>query len=39
LLEHDDASVRGAEETVREFRVFGDSEDSYGYLFYVLQRE
>jgi hypothetical protein len=28
-----------AEETVREIRVFGDSEDSYGYVFYVLQRE
>jgi hypothetical protein len=39
LLEHDDASVRGAEETVREIRVSGDSEDSYGYVFYVLQRE
>jgi SAM-dependent methyltransferase len=39
LLDHPDASVRDfAAETVREIEVFQRSEDSYGYVFYVLQR-
>ncbi len=38
LLDHPDASVRDfAAETVREIEVFDRSEDSYGYVFYVLQ--
>jgi SAM-dependent methyltransferase len=39
LLNHPDSSVREfAAETVREIEVFEGSEDSYGYVFYVLQR-
>jgi trans-aconitate methyltransferase len=39
LLEHPDASVRAfAADTVREIEVFECSEDSYGYVFYVLRR-
>jgi trans-aconitate methyltransferase len=39
LLEHPAPSVRDfAAETVREIEVFQCSEDSYGYVFYVLQR-
>jgi SAM-dependent methyltransferase len=39
LLDHPDPSVRDfAAETVREIEVFQLSEDSYGYVFYVLQR-
>ena len=39
LLDHPDPSVRDfAAETVREIEVFQRSEDSYGYVFYVLQR-
>ncbi len=39
LLEHPDPSVRDfAAETAREIEVFQCSEDSYGYVFYVLQR-
>jgi SAM-dependent methyltransferase len=39
LLEHPDSSVRAfAADTVQEIEVFGSSEDSYGYVFYVLQR-
>jgi SAM-dependent methyltransferase len=39
LLDHPDPSVRAfAAETVREIEVFQCSEDSYGYVFYVLQR-
>ena len=39
LLDHPDESVRGfAAETVEEIRIFGCSEDSYGYVFYVLQK-
>jgi hypothetical protein len=39
LLVHPDASVRDyAAETTREIEVFERSEDSYGYVFYVLQR-
>jgi len=38
LLDHPDAAVRDfAAETVREINVFGRSEGSYGYVFYVLQ--
>ena len=38
LLNHPDKSVREfAVETVREIEVFQYSEDSYGYVFYVLQ--
>jgi hypothetical protein len=39
LLDHPDPSVRVfAAETVREIEVFQCSEDSYGYVFYILQR-
>ncbi len=39
LLDHPDPSVRSfAAETVREIEIFGRSDDSYGYVFYVLQR-
>jgi len=39
LLDHLDPSVGAfAAETVREIEVFHCSEDSYGYVFYVLQR-
>ena len=39
LLKHSDPSVRDfAAETLREIEVFECSEDSYGYVFYVLQR-
>jgi trans-aconitate methyltransferase len=39
LVDHPDASVRDfAVETVKEIEIFRRSEDSYGYVFYVLQR-
>jgi SAM-dependent methyltransferase len=39
LLNHPDPSVRDfATETVREIEILECSEDSYGYVFYVLQR-
>lgn len=39
LLDHPDPSVRDfAAETVREIKIFELSEDSYGYVFYLLQR-
>jgi trans-aconitate methyltransferase len=39
LLDHPDLAVRDfAAETVREIEIFQCSEDSYGYVFYVLQR-
>ena len=39
LLDHPDASVRDfAVETVKEIEIFQASEESYGYVFYVLQR-
>ena len=39
LLDHPDRDVRDfARETVREIDIFRASEDSYGYVFYVLQR-
>ena len=39
LLDHPDESVRSfAEETIEEIRIFGCSEDSYGYVFYVMQK-
>ena len=39
LLDHPDDAVREfASETIREIEVFGQSEGSYGYVFYVLQR-
>jgi SAM-dependent methyltransferase len=39
LIDHPDASVRDfAVETVKEIETFQASEDSYGYVFYVLQR-
>jgi trans-aconitate methyltransferase len=39
LVDHPDPSVRDfAVETVREIEIFGRSEGSYGYVFYVLQR-
>jgi trans-aconitate methyltransferase len=38
LIDHPDASVRAfAAETVKEIEIFRSSEDSYGYVFYVLQ--
>ena len=40
LLDHADPSVRAfAAETIREIEVFERSDDSYGYVFYALQRE
>jgi cyclopropane fatty-acyl-phospholipid synthase-like methyltransferase len=39
LLDHPDPAVRDfAAETVREIEVFQSAEDSYGYVFYILQR-
>jgi SAM-dependent methyltransferase len=39
LFDHPDEAVRVfAAETVQEIRVFGRSEDSYGYVFYVMQK-
>lgn len=39
LMDHPDSSVRAfAVETVKEIDIFNSSEDSYGYVFYVLQR-
>jgi trans-aconitate methyltransferase len=39
LVDHPDSSVRDfALETVKEIEIFKCSEDSYGYVFYVLQR-
>ena len=39
LLEHGDPAVQAfAAETIKEIEVFQHSEDSYGYVFYVLQR-
>jgi SAM-dependent methyltransferase len=38
LLDHPNAAVRDfAAETVKEIEVFQDSDDCYGYVFYVLQ--
>jgi trans-aconitate methyltransferase len=39
LLDHPDPAVRDfAAETAKEIEVFHGSEDSYGYVFYALQR-
>jgi cyclopropane fatty-acyl-phospholipid synthase-like methyltransferase len=39
LLDHQDAGVRDfAAETVKEIEIFQSSENSYGYVFYVLRR-
>lgn len=39
LANHSDVAVRNfAVETLREIEIFKISEDSYGYVFYVLQR-
>lgn len=39
LVNHPDSAVRDlAVETVREIEIFAASEDSYGYVFFVLQR-
>jgi trans-aconitate methyltransferase len=39
LVDHPDASVKDfAVETIKEIEIFRRSEDSYGYVFYVLQR-
>jgi trans-aconitate methyltransferase len=39
LVKHPDSSVRDfALESIKEIEVFEYSEDSYGYVFYVLQR-
>lgn len=38
LVDHPDKSVRDfAAETLEEIRIFDSSEDSYGYVFYVMQ--
>jgi len=38
LVDHPDASIRAfALETIQEIEIFRRSEDSYGYVFYVLQ--
>lgn len=38
LLDHPDPEVRSfAEDTVKEIEIFEGSEDSYGYVFYVLR--
>jgi SAM-dependent methyltransferase len=39
LTNHPDSSVRGfAAAVLKEIEIFNSSEDSYGYVFYVLQR-
>jgi len=39
LLEHPEKAVRDfAAETIEEIRIFSCSEDSYGYVFYVMQK-
>ena len=39
LLNHSDVAVRNvADATLKEIETFKISEDSYGYVFYVLQR-
>jgi SAM-dependent methyltransferase len=39
LVDHPDSSVRNfAVETIKEIEIFRHSEESYGYVFYVLQR-
>ena len=39
MLDHPDASVRAlAADTLREIEIFQQSDDSYGYVFYVAQR-
>lgn len=39
LLNHSDRAVRDfASETLEEIRIFGCSEDSYGYVFYVMEK-
>ena len=39
LVDHPDSSVKAfAVETIKEIEIFRRSEDSYGYVFYVLQR-
>lgn len=39
LAAHPDSAVREfAQETLREIEVFNQSEDSYGYVFFILQR-
>jgi hypothetical protein len=38
-MEHPDTAVRNfAAETIKEIEIFRLSEDSYGYVFYILQR-
>jgi hypothetical protein len=40
LVEHPDSAVRAfAVETIKEIEVFRHPEESYGYVFYVLQRD
>jgi SAM-dependent methyltransferase len=40
LVDHPDSAVRDfAAETTREIEIFRISDDSYGYVFYVLQRK
>jgi SAM-dependent methyltransferase len=39
LRDHPDSAVRDfARETLEEIRIFGRSEDSYGYVFFVMQK-
>ncbi len=39
LLDHPDKAVRDfASETIEEIRIFGSPEQSYGYVFYVMEK-
>lgn len=39
LLDHPDSCVRDfAVETIKEIEIFQSAQESYGYVFYVLQR-
>jgi trans-aconitate methyltransferase len=39
LIDHDDPAVRAfAQDTLKEIEIFHAAEDSYGYVFYVLER-
>lgn len=40
FIEHPDSSVRDlAVEILREIEIFNRSEDSYGYVFYVIRKK
>lgn len=39
LLDHPDKAIKDfAAETIEEIRIFGCSDDSYGYVFYIMQK-